>query len=90
MSTSIESTTFSSSVNGSTGVADPFEPSDTADDWLAEAMRLAHDCTMAYSDMEHDSEQSHFHEWVARKRKLRQHLQDSMEKERAALRGGIV
>jgi len=47
---------------------------DLLDAWLTEAMRLSHECTLAFSEMENDSEADHLPAWNAAKRKLREHL----------------
>jgi hypothetical protein len=44
------------------------------DAWMSEAMSLAHECTLAFSEMENDSDNDHLPDWNAAKRKLREHL----------------
>lgn len=47
---------------------------DAQDAWLTEAMRLAHECTLKFSEMENDGESDGLPNWNAAKRKLREHL----------------
>jgi hypothetical protein len=44
------------------------------DAWVSEAMSLAHECALAFSEMENDSDNDHLSDWNASKRRLREHL----------------